>query len=127
MNKMNKIEVEQFLEELALKLSRKPKVRAWQACRWKVRVNHLTFEVCGLLYIGSVEIEVNDAQDAYNIFFLGRFGSVDKYIPNVDGKNLVDVLDCYIENPKDGSYFRLVKQYAKQNTTKRLIRRLGHG
>lgn len=113
MDKMNKIEVEQFLEELALKLSRKPKVRAWQACRWKVRTNHLTFEVCGLLFTGNVDIEINDNQDAYNIYMSGRFGKLDHYIPNVDGKNLVQCLDIKIENPLNGHYFDMVKKYAR--------------
>ena len=115
---MNKIEVEQFLDKLTLKLMRKPTVKMWQACRWKVRNQHLSFEVKGLLFSGTVEIAINEKQDAYDIYFLGRLNALEKFIPNIDGKNLVQVLDTHIENPMDGSYFNLIKRYAKQNYRK---------
>lgn len=111
---MNKIEVEQFLEDLTLRLIQKPTVKTWQACRWKIRNQQLTFEVHGLLFKGTVEIELNDSQDAYNIY-LCRMCSLEKFIPNVDGKHLVQVLDTHLENPKDGSYFERIKEYANSN------------
>lgn len=79
--------------------------------------------MCGLLFKGTVELELNDNQDAYNIYFLNRLGTeLEKFIPNVDGKNLVQVLDTYIENPLDGSYFERVKQNVrKQNSKKRYV------
>ena len=120
---MDKIEVNQFLVELTEKLIRKQTVKRWQACRWRVRQQKVRFEVCGLLFKGTVELELNDNQDAYNIYFLNRLGTeLEKFIPNVDGKNLVQVLDTYIENPLDGSYFERVKQNVrKQNSKKRYV------
>lgn len=110
---MNKIEVEQFLDKLTLKLMRKPTVKMWQACRWKVRNQHLSFEVKGLLFSGTVELAINEKQDAYDIYFLGRLNVLEKFIPNIDGKDLVTVLNTHIENPMDGSYFKLIKRYAR--------------
>lgn len=110
---MNKIEVEQFLYNLALRMMRKPTVKRWQACRWKIRNHHLFFDVKGLLFTGTVEIAINEKQDAYDIYFLGRLNALEKFIPNIDGKNLVQVLDTHIENPLDGSYFNLIKKYAR--------------
>ena len=113
---MNKIEVDQFFIGLTEKLIRKPTVRMWHACRWKVRQQKIRFEVCGLLFNGVVELELNDNQDGYNIYMLNRIGGeLENYIPNVDGKDLVQVLDTHIENPKDGTYFRLIKQYAVEH------------
>lgn len=117
---MDKVEVEQFLEDLTLRLIRKPTVRTWQACRWRIRHQMLRFEVCGLLFKGTVELELNDNQDGYNIYLLSRLGSeLEKYIPNVDGKNLVQVLDTYIENPRDGLYFERIKSYARKSCHRR--------
>ena len=79
---MDKIEVNQFLVELTEKLIRKQTVKRWQACRWRVRQQKVSFEVCGLLFKGTVELELNDNQDAYNIYFLNRLGTeLEKYIP----------------------------------------------
>ena len=117
---MDKVEVEQFLEDLTLRLIRKPTVKTWQACRWKIRNQMLRFEVCGLLFKGTVELELNDNQDGYNIYLLSRLGSeLEKYIPNVDGKDLVQVLDTHIENPMDGLYFERIKSYARKNSHRR--------
>lgn len=120
---MDKIEINHFFVELIEKLIRKQTVKRWQACRWRVRQQKVSFEVCGLLFKGVVELELNDNQDAYNIYFLNRLGTeLEKYIPNVDGKNLIQVLDTYIENPLDGSYFERLKQNArKQNSKKRYV------
>jgi len=116
---MNKVELDEFLRNLFMRLMRKPTVKMWQPCRWKVRNYHLFFEVKGLLFTGTVEIAINGKEDGYNIYFLGRLNTIEKFIPNVDGKNLVQVLDANIENPMDGTYFNLVKRYAKQNNRSR--------
>lgn len=117
---MDKIEVDQFLQDLTLRLIRKPTVRTWQACRWRIRHQTIRFEVKGLVFSGAVEIELNDSQDAYNIYLLSRLGSeLEKYIPNVDGKNLVQVLDTHIENNRDGLYFERIKSYARKSSHRR--------
>ena len=117
---MDKVEVNQFFVELTEKLIRRQTVKRWQACRWKIRHQMLRFEVCGLLFKGTVELELNDNQDGYNIYLLSRLGSeLEKYIPNVDGKNLVQVLDTYIENNRDGLYFERIKSYARKSSHRR--------
>ena len=114
---MNKIEGDQFLVEITEKLIRRQTVKRWQACRWRVKQQKIRFEVCGLLFKGTVELELNDNQDGYNIFFLNRLGTeLEKYIPNIDGKNFVQVLDTHIENPLDGSYFERVKQNVRKQS-----------
>ena len=114
---MDRIEVEQHLKKLSRQLARKPTVKIWQACRWRIKGQVLSFEVKGLMFTGTIEIELNNKQDGYNIYMQSRCNHLDRFIQDVDGTDLIEILNNHIEDPMDGTYFEHVKLYARKCCT----------